>query len=404
MGHACEQSARFQAESLAALLQEYQTNNPTTSVISVGDYNAYQFSDGYTDPIATIKGIPTPDDQIVVDESPDLVNPNFTNLVDGLALSERYSFIFEGTPQALDHVIVNTVAQARNTRMFFARMNADFPDVTASVFASNAARPERNSDHDAAVAYFNVANNTPPVANAQSVTTAENTPVAITLTGSDANSDPLTFTIVTGPAHGSLNPGTSGASQTYTPTAGYSGSDSFTFKVNDGTSDSAAATVSITVNDGGTLQFSSSTYSVSEGAGSATITINRSGGSAGTATVLFSTSNGTAGSGDYFSVSETVTFNDGDLSKTVSVPITNDSLHEADETVNLSLTTPGGSGQLGTPVAAVLTIQDDDPAGGIIRFSFGDLRYHREFRFDFDHRAARRRYVASRDGRLCDPG
>ena len=79
-------------------------------MISIGDYNAYQFNDGYTDPIAILKGTPTPDDQIVVDESPDLVNPNFVNLTDALPPAERYSFIFEGTPQALDHVLVNTVA------------------------------------------------------------------------------------------------------------------------------------------------------------------------------------------------------------------------------------------------------------------------------------------------------
>lgn len=145
---------KAQAESLAALVQEYQTSNPTTSVISVGDYNAYQFNDGYTDPIATIKGNPTPDDQVVVDGSPDVVNPNFVNLVDGLPAAERYSFIFEGTPQALDHILVNTVAQALNTRFTIARVNADFPEAPAAAFASNAARPERNSDHDAAVAYF----------------------------------------------------------------------------------------------------------------------------------------------------------------------------------------------------------------------------------------------------------
>ena len=147
---------KAQAESLAALVQEYQTNNPTTSVISVGDYNAYQFNDGYTDPIATIKGNPTPDDQVVVDGSPDLVNPNFVNLVDGLPVTERYSFMFEGTPQALDHVLVNTVAQLLNTRFTIARVNADFPEVPAATFVSNAGRPERNSDHDPAIAYFSL--------------------------------------------------------------------------------------------------------------------------------------------------------------------------------------------------------------------------------------------------------
>jgi hypothetical protein len=87
--------------------------------------------------------------------------------------------------------------------------------------------------------------NHPPVANNQSVTTPENTPVGVTLTASDADSDPLTYTVLTGPAHGTLSG--SAPALTYSPTAGYSGPDSFTFKANDGTADSNTATVSITV-------------------------------------------------------------------------------------------------------------------------------------------------------------
>ena len=144
-----------QAESLAGLLQELQVGNPATPIISIGDYNAYQFNDGYTDPIAIIKGTPTEDDEIVVDESPDLVNPNFVNLTDELPAGERYSFIFEGTPQALDHVLVNTVARSFLRRYVVARNNADFPEA-AALFAGDATRPERNSDHDMPVAYFDL--------------------------------------------------------------------------------------------------------------------------------------------------------------------------------------------------------------------------------------------------------
>jgi uncharacterized protein len=78
---------KAQAESLAGLLQELQTNNPTTPVIWVGDYNAFQVNNGYDDPISVLKGIPTPDDQIVVDQSPDLVNPNAYNLIDDVPLA-----------------------------------------------------------------------------------------------------------------------------------------------------------------------------------------------------------------------------------------------------------------------------------------------------------------------------
>ena len=141
-----------QAESLAQLLQDLQTGNPGTAVISVGDYNAYEFNDGYTDPMAILKGSPTADDQIVVDGSPDLVNPNYANLTDGMPAGERYSFIFEGTPQALDHVLVNTVANSYVQRYAIARGNSDFPG--SAVFTNDPTRPEGSSDHDMPVAYF----------------------------------------------------------------------------------------------------------------------------------------------------------------------------------------------------------------------------------------------------------
>jgi hypothetical protein len=85
-----------------------------------------------------------------------------------------------------------------------------------------------------------------PVASNSSVTVATGTTGAIMLTASDADNDPLTYIIVTPPAHGQLSTG-AGANRTYTPTAGYLGPDSFTFKANDGIADSNVATVSITV-------------------------------------------------------------------------------------------------------------------------------------------------------------
>jgi hypothetical protein len=86
-----------------------------------------------------------------------------------------------------------------------------------------------------------------PGTEGQSVTTNEETAVAITLTAESANANPLTYTIVSGPSHGGLS-GT-GANRTYTPDLNYFGSDSFTFKVNDGVNDSNTSTVTITVNN-----------------------------------------------------------------------------------------------------------------------------------------------------------
>ena len=84
--------------------------------------------------------------------------------------------------------------------------------------------------------------NRTPYAHAQSLTLVQNTAQAITLTGSGGT---LSYAVVNQPAHGTLT-GTA-PYLTYTPATNYSGSDSFTFLVNNGTSNSSPATVSISI-------------------------------------------------------------------------------------------------------------------------------------------------------------
>ena len=88
--------------------------------------------------------------------------------------------------------------------------------------------------------------NITPVANNQWVATAEDTAKAITLTGTDADAGTtLSYSIVTLPAHGTLSG--SAANRSYAPAANYSGTDSFTFAVSDGTATSGLATVAIQI-------------------------------------------------------------------------------------------------------------------------------------------------------------
>ncbi|MDF7799081.1 glycosyl hydrolase [Pontiellaceae bacterium B1224] len=84
-----------------------------------------------------------------------------------------------------------------------------------------------------------------PVATAQRITTDENTAVAVTLSGTDADGDSLSYTVVSLPVNGTL----SGAvpNLTYTPATNFSGLDAFSFIVNDGSTDSDPATVAILV-------------------------------------------------------------------------------------------------------------------------------------------------------------
>lgn len=84
-----------------------------------------------------------------------------------------------------------------------------------------------------------------PVAQAQTVTTAEDTTLMVTLVAADEDGDSLSYRVVTPPAHGTLS-GTA-PNLLYMPAQDYHGPDSIEFTANDGTSDSAAATVAILV-------------------------------------------------------------------------------------------------------------------------------------------------------------
>lgn len=100
-----------------------------------------------------------------------------------------------------------------------------------------------------------VSANNPPVADPQAVVTDEDTPVGVLLSGSDPDGDPLTYAIVSNPSHGMLS-GTM-PDLTYTPVGNFSGPDSFSYTVNDGTKNSDPALVSVTViavNDAPTVE------------------------------------------------------------------------------------------------------------------------------------------------------
>lgn len=85
--------------------------------------------------------------------------------------------------------------------------------------------------------------NDAPIADDQSLTVNGSSALPITLTASDIESDPLTYTIVSGPTQGTLS-GTP-PNLTYTYTGSDFTADSLTFKANDGTVDSNIATVSL---------------------------------------------------------------------------------------------------------------------------------------------------------------
>lgn len=176
-----------------------------------------------------------------------------------------------------------------------------------------------------------------------------------------------------------INAGLNGL--TFKPSNGFSGQATIQIVANDnghsgaGGAKSNSNFFSVHVLSGGRFLFNTSTYGVNENAGTATITVLRAGGSLGIASVSVSAAGGSATPGssctsgvDYLPASHTFTWADGDASpRTFTVTICNDSIMEGDETIDLTLGSPTGTGSLGTPSTAVLTIGTDD--GPVLLFN-----------------------------------
>lgn len=135
-----------QAAYLAGLVQSMQQADAHRNIVLVGDFNAFEFNDGYVDVLGVIKGEEATQDQVIsyVD------SPVTTPLIDGSQLvadpAERYSYVYEGNVQSLDHVLVNEalLLGAGNLRVEHARINADF----GVHHYGDAGVPLRVSDHD----------------------------------------------------------------------------------------------------------------------------------------------------------------------------------------------------------------------------------------------------------------
>jgi len=108
----------------------------------------------------------------------------------------------------------------------------------------------------------------------------------------------------------------------------------------------------------GSAQFSINSIKVIEDLGTLKVTVLRTGGSSGTLTVDYATADGTATAGqDYMSSSGTLTFNNGESSKTIEIPILDDATTEADETFTVALSSSNRE-SLGSPSLLTVTVQD----------------------------------------------
>ena len=142
---------KLQAEFLAKWVDARQKADPNERIILLGDFNFYQFNDGVMDVIGTIKGKPAGKDTVII-TSDDLVARDLYDLVDSIDQKQRYSFVYDGSAQVLDHMLINQPLIKHVAGFGYARVNADYPEA----YRNDDTRPVRFSDHDPAVAYFNL--------------------------------------------------------------------------------------------------------------------------------------------------------------------------------------------------------------------------------------------------------
>jgi len=166
-----DRQKRFlQAKSLATQVQALQTASPLTPLLVVGDFNAYQFSDGWVDVVGLISG-KYKDSENLLKLGNNIVRPALWNAVDSVPANDRYSFLFtenfgeiQGytkagsgnsgrsvpTVQVLDHALLNLPARLRFLQMQYGRADLDAPAQTLDD-AANApdwTRAIGASDHD----------------------------------------------------------------------------------------------------------------------------------------------------------------------------------------------------------------------------------------------------------------
>ncbi|MFN0277723.1 MAG: endonuclease/exonuclease/phosphatase family protein [Pyrinomonadaceae bacterium] len=148
-GPRTRQKRKQEAEWLAKFVVERQKANPDEMLLVCGDFNAGLQNDGYNDLIGTLRGKP---EQSVIVPSKTYTTGLF-NLANSIKdAANRYSYVFDGSTQTLDHILVNGKLGDRILKFGYARLNADFP----VSYSADATRPERVSDHDAPVAFFSL--------------------------------------------------------------------------------------------------------------------------------------------------------------------------------------------------------------------------------------------------------
>ncbi len=164
-GDRTQQKRYEQAQSVAQKVQDIQSLNPDVNLVVLGDFNAFEFTDGFVDLAGIVKGDYNPDESVVCSQRDcvDLVSPNLIDEVLNVEPEERYSYIFRdsynsegsrGDAQILDHAMTSQALGPLVTGLEFARGNADAAAELVEDDGSLGDLTLRASDHDGLVLYI----------------------------------------------------------------------------------------------------------------------------------------------------------------------------------------------------------------------------------------------------------
>jgi hypothetical protein len=131
-----------QALRLSQFIQQLQTDTPGLRLVAIGDFNAFQFTDGYVDVMGQVTGNPDPAGALI--PATDEVNPDLTNQTFNEPVDQRYSFVFDGSAQALDHGVTSQGLAPFLRGVEHSRGNSDAP----FSFDADPNTPLRSADHD----------------------------------------------------------------------------------------------------------------------------------------------------------------------------------------------------------------------------------------------------------------
>ncbi len=137
-----------QALQLSQFIDSLQDAEPGIHLVAIGDFNAFEFTDGYVDVMGQVTGRPDPAGALL--PATDEISQDLTNQTFNMPADQRYSFVFDGTAQSLDHAITSQALDAFTRGAQHARGNADAP----FAFADDGTTPLRSSDHDGTVLFL----------------------------------------------------------------------------------------------------------------------------------------------------------------------------------------------------------------------------------------------------------